>query len=110
MARFYDVVGYALGSQEVRPGVWEDVVVEKMYYGNVERESRTLGDGQNVNDDLTVGNSISILADDYAGEHIFAIRYVKWGGERWKVKEVTDRRPRLLLRLGGIYNGPGPTP
>ena len=64
-----------------------------------------------VNDDITVQNSISIVADAYAFEHFFAIRYIRWAGTLWKVSDVEVQRPRLILRLGGVYNGPAdPTP
>lgn len=105
MARFYGEVGYG-ESVEKAPGVWEDVIVERSYYGDVVRNTRRLQNGEKVNDDISVGNSISIVADAYANEHFFAIRYVKWAGTLWTVSEVEVQSPRLLLRLGGIYNGP----
>jgi hypothetical protein len=109
MAKFYDVVGYG-ASVEVSPGVWEDTIVERSYYGDVVRNSRGIRESQEfVNDDLTVSSSISIVADAYANEHFFAIRYVKWAGTLWKVSNVdASLSPRLLLRLGGVYNGPTP--
>lgn len=108
MARFYGDIGYADGTAEVRPGVWEDVIVEYPAFGDVLLNTRGLEDGQSVNDDITVGNSISIVADAYAREHIFAMRYLKWQGALWKIVKVDVERPRLLLRLGGVYNGPTP--
>lgn len=108
MAKFYGEIGYAGETVEVRPGAWEDVVVEYPAYGDVLRNTRGLEDGTSVNDDISVGNSISIVADAYAREHIFAMRYVKWQGALWKIVEVEVVRPRLLLRLGGVYNGPTP--
>jgi hypothetical protein len=65
-----------------------------------------LPDGTKVNDDLSVNNSISIVADEYANEHFFAIRYVAWAGTLWTVTNVEVQSPRLLLTLGGVYNGP----
>ncbi|MCA1806977.1 MAG: hypothetical protein LC687_03870, partial [Actinobacteria bacterium] len=56
--------------------------------------------------DLSVGNSISIVADAYANEHFFAIRYIRWAGTLWTVQNVDVESPRLVLRLGGVYNGP----
>lgn len=106
MARFYGEVGYAHENVEVRPGVFEDNVVEYSYYGDVVLNSRSLDTGESVNDDISVGNSIRIVADAYAREHIFAMRYIKWQGVLWKILTVTEERPRLLLRLGGVYNGP----
>lgn len=104
MARFYGEIGFGT-SVEVEAGVWEDSIVEKLYYGDVLRNTRKLTEGQSVNDDISVSNSISIVADPYADEHFFAIRYVKWQGSLWKVTDVEVQRPRLLLRLGGVYNG-----
>jgi hypothetical protein len=103
--RFYDVVGYG-GTVESAPGVWEDVVSELYYRGDVLRNTRRYSEGESVNDDLSVSNSISIVADDYALTHFFEIRYVRWSGTLWKVTTAEVKRPRLILRLGGVYNGP----
>lgn len=108
MARFYGEVGYG-ETVEKAAGVWEDNVVEHSYYGDVVRNTKRTREGESVNDDFTIGHSISIVVDAYASEHFSAIRYVKWAGTRWKVTEVEVQSPRLLLRLGGVYNGPTPT-
>lgn len=107
MARFYGAVGYGV-SVESSPGVWTDQIVEKSYFGDLERNARRSVNGEYLNNDLTVNNSISIVADAYANEHFFAIRYVKWAGAAWTVSEVTVNSPRLLLKLGEVYNGPTP--
>lgn len=105
MAKFYGKIGYGI-STETAPGVHQDVITEVSYYGDVVRNTRKLSEGENLNNDLTVGNSISIVADAYANEHFFAIRYVEWAGTRWTISEVEVQHPRLLLRLGEVYNGP----
>lgn len=105
MAKFYGNIGYG-ESVEIRSGVYEDVITEYPYYGDVVRNTRELTTGQSVNDDISVGNSISVVADAYAREHIFAMRYISWQGALWKIQGVEVVRPRLLLRLGGVYNGP----
>lgn len=108
MAKFYGAVGY--GEQvETAPGVWADDIVEHNYYGDVVRNTRKLQEGEYLNNDLSVSNSISIVADAYANEHFHAIRYIKWAGTRWTVSDVEVLSPRLLLRLGEVYNGPEPT-
>lgn len=107
MAKFHGKVGYG-NTVETKPGVHEEVITEQEYYGDVIRNSRQLRDGESINDDLSVGNSISIVADAYANEHFFAIRYVEWAGTLWKVSNVEVQSPRLVLRLGGVYNGPTP--
>jgi hypothetical protein len=88
--------------------MWEDVITEYPSYGDVLRNTRGLNDGTSVNDDISVGNSISIVADAYAREHFFAMRYLSWQGALWKIEEVEVVHPRLVLRLGGVYNGPTP--
>lgn len=103
--KFYGPVGYGT-TEETAPGVWTATIVEYPYYGDVIRNSRKLENGDKVNDDISVGNSISIVADAYANEHFFAMRYVKWAGVLWKVADVTVESPRLILRLGGVYDGP----
>lgn len=107
MAKFFGAVGYG-ATVETAPGVWEDVITEKRYYGDVLKNTRRLQDGTDLNPDLTVGNSISIIADAYANEHFFAIRYIEWAGTLWSVIEIEVKPPRLLMRLGGVYNGPRP--
>lgn len=105
MAKFYGKIGYGF-TEETVPGVYEDVIIEREYYGDVIRNTRYLKEGESVNNDLTVGNSISIVADAYANEHFFAIRYISWAGALWLVEMVEVQSPRLILRLGGVYHGP----
>jgi hypothetical protein len=105
MAKFYGVIGYG-EAVETAPGVWTDKITEFSYYGDVVRNTRTLREGENLNNDLSVGNSISIVADAYANEHFFAMRYIKWAGALWTIEYIEVQSPRLLLRLGGVYHGP----
>lgn len=105
MARFHGAIGYGT-SVEVRPGVWEDTIIEKTYFGDVVRNTRRLEPGESLNDNLAVSNSISVVADAYASEHFFAIRYIRWAGALWTVSNVEVQSPRLILRLGVVYNGP----
>ena len=107
MAKFFGEIGYGV-STENPPGSgrWEDTITEYSYYGDVVRNSVKIQEGNQVNDDLTVQNSISIMADAYANEHFFAIRYIRWAGTLWKVDNVVVESPRLILRLGGVYHGP----
>ena len=109
MTRFCGNVGYGEAVETpAESGVWKDVITVRKYYGDVLRNTRQLVEGDNLNNDLTVSNSISIVADAYAYQHFFAIRYVVWSGSLWKVTDVEVQRPRLILRLGGAYNGPTP--
>lgn len=107
--RFYGEVGYA-DSIENPPdsGVWEDTIIEAPYYGDVLRNTRKIEAGDGLNDDLSVNNSISIIADQYAVDHFHKIRYVRWEGVLWTVTSVESKVPRLILSLGEVYNGPTP--
>lgn len=107
MAKFYGKVGYGIAVETV-PGVWEDLIVERSYYGDVTRASRLFKEGENLNGDISISNSISIVADAYANNHFFAIRYVDWAGALWTVTNVELKSPRLILQVGGVYNGPRP--
>jgi hypothetical protein len=105
MAKFCGRIGFAT-SVETAPGVWSETIVEHVYFGDVTRNTRQIRETEKVNYDLSVGNSISIVADPYAQEHFFAMRYVEWSGILWTVSDVEVQSPRLLLRLGEVYNGP----
>jgi len=80
--------------------------VEYVFYGDVIQNRRNLQQGENLNKDLSVSNSISIVADAYARERFSAIRYVEWAGQLWTVTGVEVQAPRLVLQLGEVYNGP----
>ena len=108
MTKFFGKVGYGF-SEETAPGVWRDRMVEHEYYGDVIRDTRITRDGDKVNDDLTIGNSFKIVADKFAWENFYAMRYIEWMGSLWKIKEVEVQTPRLLIRVGGVYNGPKPS-
>lgn len=103
MARFYGTVGY-METVETRPSTWEEKRTERKYYGDVNRNMRRWQSTENLNDDLVLNNQISILADPYAYQHFHAIRYVVWGGAKWKVTNVDVQYPRLILEIGGVYN------
>jgi hypothetical protein len=104
MARFYGKVGY-VQEIETRPGIFEDQVTERFYYGNVERNASKWTSSGNLNDNTSVSNKISVVADPYAYQHFPYIKYVEWMGALWKVSEIEVERPRLILTMGGVYNG-----
>jgi len=104
MAKFFGPVGYSV-STETAPGVWEDVPVEHVYSGDVLRNSMKLAIGNNVNTDVSVSNDISIVADQFANENFHNIKYILYMGVKWIVSSVEVQRPRLILTMGGVYNG-----
>lgn len=107
--KYYGAVGYGYTEQKPDdPDVWEEVLVERNYYGDLKRDTSRWVNGEHLNDNLVVNNLISIVADAFALDHFFAIRYAWWMGARWKVTHVEVQPPRLILTLGGVYNGPRP--
>ena len=104
MAKFHGKVGF-VASTETVAGVWTDTATERDYYGDVIRQSKTWSDAQQVNDNLVLGNRISIVGDDFASLNLPAMRYIIWGGNYYKITQVENNRPRLILSLGGLYNG-----
>jgi hypothetical protein len=107
MAKFRGKVGYGIAVEEA-PGVHVDRITEVPYKGDVIRNTAKGLPGESLNDDISVGNSISIIADGYAIEHFMRIKYVEWAGVNWTVTDVEVQRPRLILSLGSVYNGPTP--
>ena len=104
MAKYCGKIGYAV-SEETSPGVWEEKITEREYYGELIKNTRKLASGENLNDDITVANDVSIVADPFAMEHFYQIRYAVIYSVKWKVSDVEVKSPRLILRLGGVYNG-----
>lgn len=106
MAKWYGKIGYA-ESVETEPGVWDDVITERAYSGDVYRDNRKLqSTGDSTNDNVNINNQISIVADPYAYEHFYSMRYVEFRGTKWKVSDVdASQYPRLILSIGGMYNG-----
>ena len=107
MGKYYGMIGFA-ESSEIRPGVWDDIIVERPYYGDVLRNSRRWQSTENLNDDLKIGNEFSIISDLYATLNLGKIRYLTWMGTRWTVTSAEVVYPRLNLSIGGEYNGPTP--
>ncbi len=103
MAKFYGAIGFA-ETVETDPGVWEEKIVEHSYSGDLIRNIRRLEPASSVNDNVNITNEISIVADPYAEQNMYAMRYVVFKGSKWKISSVEVNYPRLLLSIGGLYN------
>ena len=104
MAKWYGKIGYA-DNVEVEPGVWEDSIVEHSYYGDLNRNTRSLQNSGGINDNINLSNEVSIVADPYASENFYKMRYVEFVGTKWKITNVEVKYPRLILSIGGVWNG-----
>lgn len=104
MAKFSGMVGY-IESVETKPGIWEDVVTEKKYNGDVIRNMSRMQPTDNTNDNIVINNNISIVADPFAYKNFQHMRYVIFMGNKWKISNLEIIHPRIVLSLGGLYNG-----
>lgn len=105
MSKWHGIIGF-VETMETEPGIWEEVSTEYHYYGDILRQSRLLQPATDqVNDNINVSNQISILADPYAHNHFYAMRYVEFCGNKWKITNIEVKYPRLILTVGGLYNG-----
>lgn len=107
MSKWYGMVGYGC-TRETKPGNWELQIEERPYYGDITRVVASSQQGEGLNDDILLKNDVSIIADPYALQNFASMRYIMIMGVRWKVRSVEVQRPRLLISLGGVYNGPTP--
>lgn len=103
MAKFCGKIGF-FDTIETEPGIWEETIIERTYYGDLVRNSRTFQSSGGVNDDINVFNNISVIADPYANKNFHHIRYVVFMGAKWKVTNIEVQYPRLILTTGGVYN------
>ena len=104
MAKFSGIIGFITTSQ-TSPGVYTPVVEEKDYVGDFIRNAQSWRNGEGLNSDLTYNSRISIVADPYLLDNISYIRYAKFGEGSWEITNVEFQRPRLILTMGGVYNG-----
>lgn len=104
MAKYYGKIGYA-ETVETKPGIWEEQITVHNHYGDVIKNSRRLQSVDNVNDNVTINNHLSIVADPYAMNNFHSMRYAEFMGTKWKISNVEVQYPRLILILGGLYNG-----
>lgn len=104
MAKWYGLIGFAK-TVEISPGVYEEEITEHQYYGDVVRDTRRLQNSSQLNDNINIANNISIVADPFANNNFHSMRYVEYMGAKWKIESVEVQYPRLVLTIGGVYNG-----
>lgn len=107
MARFHGEVGFGKDAEDPPgSGIWKQQVTEVTYFGEVTKNVRRAVDGETLSTNLTINHIVSVVADDSAIQQLSFIKYVRWAGAVWEVTKVESQRPRLILTLGGVYNGP----
>ena len=108
MAKYCGMIGFS-SSSETKPGVWEDVVTERKYRGDIVRDYRRSYRTDEVVRDYNISNTFSIVADSYMYENFQFLKYLRYLGVAWKIESVEVQYPRLLISVGGVWNGAVPT-
>lgn len=84
-------------------GIWENKIVERDYFGDILQNSKR-NQVTEINQDITVTNQLSVIADPYLLDSFHKILYVTFMGSKWRVSEVQVGYPRLTLSFGSLYN------
>lgn len=104
MAKWHGSIGF-IKPVEKNPGVWVDEITVKHYYGDLIRNNPRWQNGESINDDLNVNNQISVIANSFAYDNFCWMKYVEFMGVKWKITSADVQRPRIILTIGGVYNG-----
>jgi len=106
MAKWRGKIGYVT-QEETTPGIWEAKATERTYTGELVRNlsSRWSPSFDSTNDNWTINNRISILADPFAYHNFHTMKYVEFMDAKWQITDIEVQYPRLILSVGGVYNG-----
>lgn len=104
MTKCSGVIGYTL-SVETQPGVWTDTPTEKKYYGDIVRDNRRIVDNSQINDNVNISNNISIVSNKFMLENLAFMKFITFMNSKWKINSVDIKPPRLIITIGGLYNG-----
>ena len=104
MAKFSGKIGY-MKPVEVEPGIWDEECIERPAFGDVIRNQSRYQSSGGINDDIVINSSISIIADPFANENFQHMKYVVFMGTKWQITNADCQYPRIILNLGGVYNG-----
>lgn len=104
MRKIHGKIGYATET-ETYPGVWEETIIERDYYGELVKNRANIERNNSANGNITFASNISIIADQYVTRYFHNIRYVTYLGTKWSVTSIEPDYPRMLLSIGSVYNG-----
>ena len=72
------------------------------------KKNYTSPEGNKIVDNINISNLISIVADPYAYENFQHMKYISFLGTNWEIKSVDVQYPRVIVSIGGVYNGEVP--
>jgi hypothetical protein len=104
MAKASLTLGFAVQA-ETAPDVYTADIYERPDYpADVLQEQKQWKPGESTNDTLDISNKFSVVIDDYLMVNLAQLRYVLYGGVKWKVRTLNPKRPRIDISVGGVYN------
>ena len=104
MNRWYGKIGFA-EQVEVAQSVWTEQITERIYRGDIIRNTRRLQDSQQIKSNISISKRISVIGDAYIRDHFVDMRWVEFMGAKWKAIEVdASQAPRLIITLGELWN------
>lgn len=98
------VLGFSEKNKEVRPGVWKMQPEEVTHRAKLLTYNKDYDSGEEVNDDLKLRNRYEIVMKDKKLDYQ-DMRYVIVKGTKWKVSALEFLEVRIIITLGGVYNG-----
>lgn len=104
MAKWFGRIGYAF-TKETEAGIWETNIEEYPYYGDITSNRWKRQNSGEINDNINLSNVISIIANPFAYQNCSNMAYVEFMGTKWKISDIEIQYPRLILSIGGVYNG-----
>lgn len=108
MAKFFGKVGFSVTVELDpinEPGVYGDSNIEREYCGDVLQNRASWEQSTEVNDNFNINVRFSLLLDPFAEQYCQKIKYIEYMGGKWKVKSIEIQYPRIILTVGGVYNG-----
>lgn len=107
MAKWSGIVGFRIPT-EIEPGDTRDVIFERRYKGDSITDGMKINSSNQQTRDFTIKKRISLVADPYAVHNYLFISHISYMGVLWEVSSVDIQYPRLILDIGGVYNGERP--
>lgn len=104
MGKWFGKIGYA-ETVETEPGIWEEQITERSYYGDILSSRWMRQSSDKVNREINLSNRISIVADPFAIQNCSSMIYVEYAGTKWAISDIEIEQPRLIMTMGGVYNG-----
>ena len=104
MPKCSGIIGYAL-VEETQPGVWDENISEKKYFGDLIIDNRRIVDKSEINDNINISNNISIVSNSFMSDNMAFMRYITFMGSKWKISSLDIKPPRIIITIGGLYNG-----